>query len=145
MKESLPDFDTAARLEPKSAEVRKNRAFVYLGLLRVDEALADLTHAQELDPDHPERYRQPMSLALAQRGYVKAQANKVDDAIADFDRALRLDPTNAELFDKRGSLHYNRKRHKEAEADFAEAVRLDPNMPAYRLHLEMSQNAPNPK
>ena len=144
LKESLPDFDVAIRLAPKNAEVCKNRAFVYLRLLRVDEALADLKHAQELDPDHPERYRQPMSLALAQRGYVKAQANKVEEAIADFDEALRLDPTNAELFDKRGSLHFNLKRYKEAEADFTEAVRLDPKTPAYRLNLETSKAA-NPK
>ena len=145
LKESLPDFDAAVRLAPKNAEVCKNRAFVYLRLLRVDEALADLTHAQELDPDHPERYRQPMSLALAQRGYVKAQSNKVDEAIADMTEALRLDPTNAEVFDKRGSLHFNRKHFTEAVADFAEAVRLDPKTPAYRLHLEMSRNPPNPK
>ena len=145
LKESLPDFDVAVRLAPKNAEVRKNRAFVYLRLLRVDEALADLTHAQELDPDHPERYRQQMSLTLAQRGVVKAQANKVEEAIADFDEALRLDPNNAELFDKRGSLHFNRKHFNEAVADFTEAVRLDPKTPAYRLHLEMSRNPPNPK
>ena len=141
LKESLPDFDVAIRLAPKNAETRKNRAFVYLRLLRVDEALADLKHAQELDPDHPERYRQPMSLALAQRGYVKSQANKLEEAIADFDEALRLDPTNAELFDKRGSLHFNLKHFKEAAADFTEAVRLDPKQPDYRLHLEMSKAA----
>lgn len=45
LKESLPDFDTAARLDPTNAEVRKNRVLLYLRLMRVDEALADLTHA----------------------------------------------------------------------------------------------------
>jgi tetratricopeptide (TPR) repeat protein len=50
------------------------------------------------------------------------------------DEALRLDPTNAEVFDKRGSLHFNLKHFKEAVADFTEAIRLDPNQPVYYLH-----------
>jgi Flp pilus assembly protein TadD len=145
VEESLTDFDRAVRLAPKNAEVCKNRGIVYLNLLRFDEALTDLKHALELDLDHPEPYKKVLGETYARRAYEKAQANKVEDAIADFDEALRLDPTNAELFDKLGSLHFNRKRHKEAEADFAEAVRLDPNTPAYRLHLEMSRNPPNPK
>lgn len=140
LKESLSDFDTAARLDPKNAEIFKNRSFVYLRLLRVDEALADLRHAQELDPDHPDQYRKPLSLALAQRGYVKAQANQNEEAIADMDEALRLDPTNAEIFDKRGSLHFNLKHFKEAVADFAEAIRLDPQ-PAYFLHRGFAHEA----
>jgi tetratricopeptide (TPR) repeat protein len=134
VKESLPDFDMAARLDPTNAETFKNRGLAYLRLLRIDEAMSDLRHAQELDPDHPELYRQPMSLAFAQRGYVKAQAKQPEEAIADMDEALRLDPTNAEVFDKRGSLHFNLKKFKEAVADFTEAIRLDPNQPAFYLH-----------
>jgi tetratricopeptide (TPR) repeat protein len=34
-KESLPDFDVAARLDPKNAEVFKNRGLAYLTLLRI--------------------------------------------------------------------------------------------------------------
>jgi tetratricopeptide (TPR) repeat protein len=93
-----------------------------------------LRHAQELDLDHPELYRKPMSLAFAQRGYVKAQVNQKEGAIADMHEALRLDPTNAGVFDKRGSLHFNLKHFKEAVADFTEAIRLDPNQPVYDLH-----------
>jgi tetratricopeptide (TPR) repeat protein/tRNA A-37 threonylcarbamoyl transferase component Bud32 len=141
VKESLPDFDVAARLDRKNAEVFMNRGLAYLRLLRIDEAMADLRYAQELDPDHPELYRKPMSLAFAQRGYVKTQANRTDEAIADMDEALRLDPTNAEVFDKRGSLHFNLKHFKEAVADFTEAIRLDPNQPAYYLHRGFAQEA----
>jgi tetratricopeptide (TPR) repeat protein/tRNA A-37 threonylcarbamoyl transferase component Bud32 len=133
VKESLPDFDKAVELDPKDAQIFKNRGLAYLKLLRVDEALADLRHAQELDPDHPEMYRQAMSLALAQRGYVKAQAKQTEEAIADMDEALRLDPT-AQVFDKRGSLHYNLGQFKEAVADFTEAIRLDPFQPDFFLH-----------
>jgi tetratricopeptide (TPR) repeat protein/tRNA A-37 threonylcarbamoyl transferase component Bud32 len=141
VKESLPDFDVAARLEPKNAEVFMNRGLAYLRLLRIDEAMADLRHAQELDPDHPELYRKPMSLAFAQRGFIKAEAKQTDEAIADMDEALRLDPTNAEVFDKRGSLHFNLKHFKEAVADFTEAIRLDPNQPTYYLHRGFAHEA----
>jgi tetratricopeptide (TPR) repeat protein len=134
VKESLPDFDKAAELDPTNAELFKNRGLAYLKLLRVDEAMADLRHAQELDPDHPELYRQAVSLALAQRGYVKAQAKQTEEAIADMDEALRLDPTNAQVFDKRGSLHFNQKHFREAVADFTEAIRLDSNQPEFFLH-----------
>ncbi len=139
-KESLSDFDMAARLDPKNAEVFKNRGLAYLRLLRVDEAMADLRHAQQLDPDHPDLYRKPMSLAFAQRGYVKAQANQTEEAIADMDEALRLDPTNAEVFDKRGSLRFNLKHVKEAVADFTEAIRLDPQ-PIFFLHRGFAHEA----
>jgi tetratricopeptide (TPR) repeat protein len=141
VKESLSDFDVAARLEPKNAEVFKNRGLAYLRLLRVDEAMADLRHAQELDPDHPEMYRKETSLALAQRGYVKAQVKETEEAIADMDGALRLDPTSAEVFDKRGSLHFNLKHFKEAVADFTEAIRLDPNQPVYYFHRGFAHEA----
>jgi Flp pilus assembly protein TadD len=53
-----------------------------------------------VDDAGPELYRQPISLAFAQRGYVKAQAKQTEEAIADMNEALRLDPTNAEVFDK---------------------------------------------
>jgi tetratricopeptide (TPR) repeat protein len=134
VKESLSDFDVAVRLDPKNAEVFKNRGLAYLKLLRVDEAMADLRQAQELDPDHLELYRKPMSLAYAQRGYVKAAAKQTVEAISDMDEALRLDPTNAEVFDKRGSLHFNLKHYEKALSDFTEAIRLDPNQPTYYLH-----------
>jgi tetratricopeptide (TPR) repeat protein len=140
-KESLPDFDMAARLDPKNAEIFKNRGLAYLKIMRIDEAMADLRHAQELDPDHPEQYRKPMSLAFAQRGVAKAQAKKTEEAIADMNEALRLDPTNAEVFDKRGSLHYNLKHFKEAVADFSEAIRLDPKQPVYYLHRGFAHDA----
>lgn len=52
VKDSLPDFDVAARLDPKNAEICKNRAFAYLKLVRLEDAVADLRHAQERDPDH---------------------------------------------------------------------------------------------
>ena len=141
VKESLPDFDMAARLDPKNAEICKHRGLAYLKLLRVDQAMADLRHAQELDQDHPDLYRKAMSLAFAQRGYVKAQANRTEEAIADMDEALRLDPTNAEVFDKRGSLHFNLKHFKEAATDFTEAIRLDPNQPVYFLHRGFAHEA----
>ncbi len=134
VKESLSDFDAAAHLDPKNAEVFKNRGMAYLMLLRIDEAMADLRHAQELDPDHPELFRKAMSVAFAQRGYVKAQAEKWTEAIADLTQAILFDATNAEYFDKRGSCHYNLRHYDEAVKDFTEAIRLAPRQPTYHLH-----------
>ena len=84
--DSLPDFDVAARPDPKNAEICKNRGGgAYLNMLRFDEALADLKHAPELDPDHTQPHKKAPAETYARRAYEQAQAKKWEEAVADFD------------------------------------------------------------
>ena len=141
VKESLPDFDTAARLDPKNAEVCMNRGITYLNLLQFEEALTDLRHALELDPDHPEPYRKVLGETYARRAFEQAEAKKWQEAIADFDEAIHFAPNNAGYFDKRGSMHFNLGEFEQARKDFTEAIRLDSNQPTYFLHRGFAYEA----
>ena len=140
VKESLPDFDVAVRLDPKNAEICKNRGIAYLNLLRFDEALADLRHALELDQNHPELYKKVLGETYARRAYEQAQAKKWKEAVADFDEAIRFDGKNAGYFDKRGSIHFNLGDFDKALKDFNEAIRLDPKA-EYFLHRGFAHEA----
>ena len=141
VKESLTDFVTTTRLDPKDADICKHRGIAYLSLLRFEEALADLRHALELDPDHPESYRKVLGQTYASRAYREAQAKEWTKAVADFDEAIRLDPRNADYLDKRGSMHFNRGHTEDARKDFTEAIRLDPKQPPYYLHRGYAHEA----
>jgi Flp pilus assembly protein TadD len=141
VKESLSDFDTAARLAPKNAEVFKHRGIAYLNLLQFNEALADLLHALELDADNPEHYRKVLGETHARRAYEHAQAKRFKEAVADFDEAIRFDLNNAGYFDRRGSVRFALSQFKEARKDFTEAIRLDPKQPVYYLHRGYANEA----
>ena len=84
-------------------------------------------HIAALDPRFLRREDVTQETLDRERDIYKDQAKQTEEAIADMDEALRLDPTNAEVFDKRGSLHFNLKHFKEAVADFTEAIRVDSN------------------
>lgn len=99
-----------------------------------DEAITDLKHALELDPNRPEPYKKVLGESYARRAYEEAQVAKWKEAITDFDQAIEFDPKNASYFDKRGSMHFNLGQFEEARKDFTEAIQLDPIQPAFYLH-----------
>ncbi|MFB6878957.1 tetratricopeptide repeat protein, partial [Streptomyces sp. NPDC056323] len=85
---------------------------------RLDEAVADLTAALDLDPQY--------SWALAQRGITHRKAGRFDEAIADLTAALDLDPTLSWALAQRGEAHREAGRFDEAIASFTASLDLNP-------------------
>ncbi|MGI9455694.1 MAG: tetratricopeptide repeat protein [Aeoliella sp.] len=69
--------------DPENAEAIRLRGRALATINQVDEALADLNHAIELDPDEHETYATLGFLHLQQRDYEKAIA-AIDEAIANY-------------------------------------------------------------
>ncbi len=121
------------------------------GLL--EEALADLTRAEHLDPDSPshplyrgaalmalERHAEALAeltraaerapeepMAQALLGETLRRLQKPDAALAAFTRALQLEPRSAVLWSARGVVRWEQRRYQEALADFDESIELDPD------------------
>lgn len=70
------------------------------------------------------------SLALINRGVLRAELGQHARAIADFGRALRIDPRNASAYFERGVVHHNRGALENAVRDYDRALALQPGMPA---------------
>jgi tetratricopeptide (TPR) repeat protein len=86
---------------------------------RFEEAVADLTRAIELVPQHAGAFRN--------RGETYRQQGYIEESLADFARAIELDPKNAWILASRGETYRQQGRFEEALADLTRAIELDPN------------------
>ncbi|OHE76612.1 MAG: hypothetical protein A2107_06185 [Verrucomicrobia bacterium GWF2_62_7] len=84
----------------------------------LDGAIADYTHAIELNPEHPSAY--------CGRGGAYGLKDEDDKAIADYTRAIELDPKYARAFSDRGVVYRYKGDYDKAIVDLNEAIRLDP-------------------
>ncbi|MEX1024144.1 MAG: tetratricopeptide repeat protein [Planctomycetota bacterium] len=86
-------------------------------------ARADFDRALELEPD--------FTLALYQRGYLRAAAPPVDlaGALRDFDRVLELEPDHVRALSNKAGLLIALERYAEARPVLARALALDPTNP----------------
>jgi len=118
----------------------------------IDDAIADLNHALEINPKNAEAYTyrgtakedqgdfsgaaadyshvlefDPKNAdAYASRGDVKDAQGDYDGALADYARALELDPKNADFYTDRGETKGRHGDDSGAMADYARALELDP-------------------
>lgn len=99
------------------AEAYFNRASVHMSEGRSGPAIADLTHAIELNAD--------FSILYAYRAEAYAADGDLDRALADLDKAIALDADNADFLASRGRVHVRRKDLTKAIADFRAALVLD--------------------
>jgi tetratricopeptide (TPR) repeat protein len=100
-----------------SAGFLEHRSITYAQIERYEEALADLDHALELDPDN--------ASALVNRGTTYAQMKRYDEALADLDRAVEIDPDYVTGFLSRGRVHRQIEEYELALADLERAISLD--------------------
>src|SRR5437667_9864535 len=91
-------FDAAGN--PKQAGAYNNRGNAKGAAGDLDGAIADYTHALQLDPKLAEAYYN--------RGNAKRDKDELDGAIADYNRAIELNPKYAAAYNNRG----NAKEHK---------------------------------
>lgn len=93
-------------------------AFAKLGQL--DEAVATLQEALELDPKAPSSHKN-LGLALREQG-------KLAEAAVHYAEATRLDPSSAVLHYDLARLLFDAGRHEEAAASYRDVIRLNNNL-----------------
>src|ERR1700722_7674834 len=122
-------LDKAGLSDPTRAETLKIRARSLHTTGRLDDAIKDYDTALDLAPNDPE-----LHLRRGWTAYDKADFKTVFDQA---NEAIRLKPDYADAYDLVGATLARREvgRRHEAMAVFAEAIRLDPNVPLFHIHL----------
>jgi tetratricopeptide (TPR) repeat protein len=85
----------------------------------LDGAIADFSHAIELDPKN--------AIAYSNRAHAKRLKKDAAGALADCTRAIELDPNFAEAYFERGTLKGRNKDADGAIADLTRAIKLKPD------------------
>lgn len=98
--------------------LRYNRAQVYGGMGRLDDALADYTYVLERDPNFPEHHFNV--------GNILRRLGRDEEAIAAYREALRLSPPFPEAYYNIGDARLALGDTEGALADFGYVVELDP-------------------
>jgi tetratricopeptide (TPR) repeat protein len=98
--------------------LRYNRAQLYAGLGRLEEALADYTAVIEEDPHYAEYH--------FDRAALLRRLGRDDEAMAEYETAMRLSPPFPELYYNRGDLRSSIGDRDGALADFGYVLEIDP-------------------
>jgi tetratricopeptide (TPR) repeat protein len=122
-------LDKAGLSDGERAETLKIRARSLHKTGRLDDAIKDYDTALLLAPNDPE-----LHLRRGWTAYDKADFKTVFDQA---NEAIKLKPNYADAYDLVGATLARRDvgRQHEAMAVFAEAIRLDPNVPLFHIHL----------
>ena len=99
--------------------LRHNRAQVYQGLGRLDEALADYSAVIAADPNYAEYY--------FDRAGLLRQLGRTAEALADYERTIRLSAPFAEAYYNRADLRWSSGDPSGALVDFDYVLELDPD------------------
>ncbi len=94
------------------------RASLWQWRNRLDNAVADVSKAIELDPKN--------SFAYVERGVFKYNMKKYDECLADFKQAIDLGSKAAVIHVCQGMIHLARKDPIKAKAEFESALQIDP-------------------
>jgi tetratricopeptide (TPR) repeat protein len=104
----------------KLAEAYTNRGNIYADKGETDKAIADFTHAINLDPTRDD--------AFAARGVQYYNQGDYKHAVADFDAAIRLDPSDADDWAWRSRAKGHLGDADGANADLVHALELNPGV-----------------
>ncbi len=130
----MADHNEAVTAAPMSAEALRERGGFLIEQGKVEEGLADLERALELDPDHAGTHH-VLGLALA-------MLKRNDEALASFDRAIVLMPESPMLYVRRAQVRLQKDDTPGAIADVDKALELDPgNAGMLLLRSRMYQQA----
>ncbi|MFD8284976.1 tetratricopeptide repeat protein [Streptomyces solisilvae] len=105
-------------LDPDDVWAITSRARIYQSVGRYEEALAEYTHAIELNSSS--------ASIIADRGYLNRLAGRYEEALADCASAIELDPENSNAITNRGATYRISGQYEEALVDFDRAIELDP-------------------
>jgi len=102
--------------DPQTAEEYIQRSISYLRSQppKVNEAIADLDRAIELNPD--------LYPAYLIRGQIYQQLKKPNKALADYNLAIELNPQFSEAYSQRGILYFGLQKFQKAQIDLDRAI-----------------------
>lgn len=123
-------FEEALARDPRHVKSMINLSRVLIDSDRADEAVVELTFAQEIDSTSGEVCR------LLGRAY--HELGKVDDAIASYRKAIGLDESDVWAMNNLGYLLIQRGRFTEAIGPLARAVQLDSTRAVFLNNLGMA-------
>lgn len=120
---AITAFRKAAQLEahyaPNLASALQQRATVYVGQKKFQEAVADYSEALKIKSDDPDAYER--------RAYAEMQLKDYDKALSDYNQAIKLSPQEAKYYQVRALIYQNKGNLKAALADAEKTLQLDPN------------------
>jgi tetratricopeptide (TPR) repeat protein len=109
--------EPAVDLGEARAHLERGRALIAQGQL--EQAIAELDRAIELDPDEVEVY--------VTRGFAYIALGQFERGIADYDTAIELESDNPILYNDRGFAYAELGKYERAVADYDKAIELDPD------------------
>ncbi|CAI5972950.1 unnamed protein product, partial [Closterium sp. NIES-64] len=113
--EAEDDFTEGIQRFPRSAELYRRRAMLYIERNERETAVEDLSRSLEIEPDNQD--------ALQHRGIIAFHIHLYGMAIADLSRALDMRPMDAYLIRAKGIALAGAGQWRNASAVFAEAVK----------------------
>lgn len=116
--EVLKVLDIQIHKHPKNDKLYYNRAKVYMEIGRVNDAIADLSHAVSLNDKQPE-YHMLLGDAYLANG-------SIEQSYASLQRALELDPDNQEATLKLGEIAYYSHNYDRAMECLSKVTAKDP-------------------
>lgn len=124
---ALKDLNYAIKLQPENGDYYHQRAVIHDYLNNMDQAMADVTKATELQGSEFSR-----SLSFAFRARLYRKQSKNTEAANDYSEAIKLSPDFSYHWGNRGAVYVELKDYNKAIADFDEAIRLDPRNQYFR-------------
>jgi len=119
---AITAFRKAAQLEahyaPNLGSALQQRATVYVGQKKFQEAIADYSEALKIKSDAPDIYER--------RAYAEMQLKDYDKALSDYNQAIKLSPEEAKYYQVRALIYQNKGNFKAALADTEKTLKLDP-------------------
>lgn len=119
--QALKDIDMAIKLQPRTAGLYINRAFLRYKLDSYSGAMSDYDYALTLEPLN--------SVALFNRGLLLMEVSANDLALVDFNRVLELDPDDYRALFNRAVIHRAKGNYDEAVADITRVAERFPDFP----------------
>lgn len=119
--ETLAHLGLVAASDQESTRTITCLGGTYRDIKKYDDALADFSRVNELDPT---------ARAFADRGDAYRHLGRYEDALADMARAIEIDPQSAWVISYRGRSYHDMKRYEDSLADFSRVIALDPTVRA---------------
>jgi tetratricopeptide (TPR) repeat protein len=125
---ALDNFNKLIEMEDEEALNYRHRGAIYYYLSLFDEALSDFSRAINIDENYADAYYW--------RGLVNLELSP-KQSIEDFSKAIELDPDNEKHYLDRACAHSMEKDFKSAKNDVVSSIKINPDNPSARRHLDI--------